>query len=862
MTTGATHDFSHERITRVFPYLELRLRVRVPRQVLGGRCRPLGVGLFPSVRPRGARVFSEDTPPMPRKTAAAESMQAQLGFDFGFNQTADTIEALNAAVNQDEEDDFHVEQQPESRPSPTAAVAGADGGSEQGALHGTGLEDPGALGGQLAGQAAIPGRAGDDRVREPVAGSADARNERDRERDAGGRAGRDGDSADARDPYRALTPVDFRIDANTVLGKGGPKAKFRDNLRALAVLRTLAADQRPATPDEQQQLAQYVGWGGLPQAFDRQNAEWANESASLAEALSEDDYARARRSTQDAHYTPLAVVRAIYAGLERLGFGGGRILEAGAGTGHFIGSLPDTMREQSRFTAIELDPTTASVGQRLYPSATYINRGYEAVHIPNGHFDAVVVNPPFGQQTLYDPQHRELKDFSIHNYFIAKSIEALRPGGVLAVVVSRYFMDAANTTVREHIADRAHLLGAIRLPNTAFKENALTEVTTDVVFFQRCKEGETTNRRWIEVEPLIDYESNSEIPVNRYFVDHPRQMLGHMALVSGPHGERAELLPSRTGNLESDLAAALRILPENVYSAVKQELQADTAEEKPELTLPETLKVGSYFVTPDGKLARRLCDVLEKHDYAFVDPRNEKAGERIRGMVRVRDVLRELMRAELDDLPGGQILQLRDTLNRAYDVFVQRYGHLSSQANRLAMSEDPEYPLLFALERDYDKGITPETARKHGVQPRAPKATKAAIFQRRVLSPREEVTYVETAKDALVVSMNQRGRVDMDYVMRLCRQSEAEIVKELAGHIYRDPVKKEWLTADQYLSGNVKSKLAAATAAAATSAEYLGNVDALKAIQPADIDAIDIAVQLGSTWVPADDVKEFVRHLL
>jgi len=630
----------------------------------------------------------------------------------------------------------------------------------------------------------------------------------------------------------------------------------------LAVLRTLAADQRPATPDEQQQLAQYVGWGGLPQAFDRQNAEWANESASLAEALSEDDYARARRSTQDAHYTPLAVVRAIYAGLERLGFGGGRILEAGAGTGHFIGSLPDTMREQSRFTAIELDPTTAAVGQRLYPSATYINRGYEAVHIPNGHFDAVVGNPPFGQQTLYDPQHRELKDFSIHNYFIAKSIEALRPGGVLAVVVSRYFMDAANTTVREHIADRAHLLGAIRLPNTAFKENALTEVTTDVVFFQRCKEGETTNRRWIEVEPLIDYESNSEIPVNRYFVDHPRQMLGHMALVSGPHGERAELLPSRTGNLESDLAAALRILPENVYSAVKQELQADTAEEKPELTLPETLKVGSYFVTPDGKLARRLCDVLEKHDYAFVDPRNEKAGERIRGMVRVRDVLRELMRAELDDLPGGQILQLRDTLNRAYDVFVQRYGHLSSQANRLAMSEDPEYPLLFALERDYDKGITPETARKHGVQPRAPKATKAAIFQRRVLSPREEVTYVETAKDALVVSMNQRGRVDMDYVMRLCRQSEAEIVKELAGHIYRDPVKKEWLTADQYLSGNVKSKLAAATAAAATSAEYLGNVDALKAIQPADIDAIDIAVQLGSTWVPADDVKEFVRHLL
>lgn len=686
------------------------------------------------------------------------------------------------------------------------------------------------------------------------------------------------------------------------------------------------------------------------------------------------------------------MIRAIYQGLERLGFGGGRMLDAGAGTGHFIGAMPEAMHQASQFTAIELDPVTSAIGQKLYPLARYHNKGFEQVFIPSGYFDAVVGNPPYGQQSLYDPQHRELNGYSIHNYFIAKSIDKLRPGGVMAVVVSRYFMDAADPTVREHIAERAHLLGAFRLPNTAFKENALTEVTTDVLFFQRARDGETTSKRWVEIEPIPTYDSSDEIRVNRYYVDHPEQLLGAMTMVSGPRGKRAELLPLHGGDLSQHMARALQVLPEAVYQP------SSTLARDPEgihqqdpLFIPDQVKVGSYFLTPAGQLAQRLPDRLDKHDYVAAQPRNARAGDRIRSMVGIRDALRSLMHAELHDeiLPAPDALAgesmayhaeddetddavdgvdyvriidqdrsvrayhggrhdsfslgkrwttdgqggtpgepmatlnsqghtlyilpeaveghpdflfyrvqyehghtvgafstpaaaareaerdlrqtiarradlegLRHDLNRRYDQFVAKFGYICAQANRLAMCDDPEYPLLFALEKDYDKGISPDVARKQCVAPREPSAQKAAIFSRRVLTPRREILTTDSPKDALVVSMNELGRVDIDYIVRLCKRPEDDVLRELAGRIYRDPGKNQWVTADEYLSGNVKQKLAAALAATDEHPELQVNVDALRVVQPADIDAVDISVSLGSTWVPATVVSDFVQHLL
>jgi N12 class adenine-specific DNA methylase/predicted RNA methylase len=659
------------------------------------------------------------------------------------------------------------------------------------------------------------------------------------------------------------------------------------------VLATLTAEKRHATAEEQRTLARYVGWGGLPQAFDHRNADWRKEFEELSQVLTGDGYADARRSTQDAHYTPVEVIRGIYKGLGRLGFTGGRVADFGAGTGHFIGAMPDDMRATTEYTAVELDTVTAAIGQQLYPKAAYINRGFETVFVPSGHFDAVVGNPPFGQQSLYDADHRELSDFSIHNYFLAKSIDKLRPGGVMAVVVSRYFMDAANTAAREHIAERAHLLGAIRLPNTAFKENALTEVTTDIVFFQRAREGEVTNKRWVEIEPIIDYDSNDQIHVNRYYVDHPQQMLGTMAMVRGAHGDKPELLPLASGDLSAHMDQALQILPEGRYVPVDR-AEPEPGTKLPALVLPDSVKVGGHFITPTGELARRLPDVLTDHAYELVVARNAVAAERMRAMVGIRDTLRCLMACELtgafewpaDAVAGESVAyvegenppaargprlwsegkdsadMLREELNRRYDKFVGRYGHISAQANRLAMRDDPEYPLLFALERDYDKGVSPEMARKHGVPAKQPSAKKAAIFSRRVLTPRREVTSVDSPKDALVVSMNERGRIDMAHLCRLCRQDEAQVIEALRGRIYFDPETEQWQTSDQYLTGNVKHKFAVAEDAAKADPRYAENADALRAVIPADIEAVDISVQLGSTWVPADVVGQFVRHLL
>ena len=674
--------------------------------------------------------------------------------------------------------------------------------------------------------------------------------------------GRARDPGSTRDRHGAVKQRDYTVTADDRLGEGGPKAKFRDNINAIRVLHQLRQTGDSATPEQQALLVRYVGWGGLPQAFDHRNEEWRDEYLALSSLLDRDDYERARRSTQDAHYTSGVVINGIYKGLQRLGFGGGRVLEPAAGIGHFIGMMPEPMRKTSSVTAIELDPLTSAISKQLYPNAAHLNRGYQDVVIPAGHFDLVVGNPPFGNQSLYDPFHRDLSALSIHNYFLAKSIDKLRAGGLMAVVVSRYFMDAVDGKARERIGGQAHLLAAIRLPNTAFKRNALTEVTTDILFFRKCHAGEVPDMTWTGVAETRDEETGEPITISRYFHDRPEQMAGRLVVSRKMHRDAVDLVPTPGEDLPDAIERRLAALPEKVYGALEAVEQGEAAG-KPVLTLADSLKVGAFFVTPEGSLARRLPDLIDKHDYAIVDNKGERTCDRIKALVEVRDVLRGLMSAEQSPTTSdAQLVQLRAKLNGSYDGFVRKFGHISSQANRLAMAEDPEYPLLHALESEYDKGVSAETARRQGVPSRPPTAKKADIFSKRVMGPKREIERVGTAKDALVVSMNESGRVDLARMVQLTSTTEEQLIGELKGLIFHDPKEQAWKTADEYLTGNVKAKLRAAEAAADVDHRYVDNVAALLRVQPANIEPVDIAVQLGSTWVPERVVGDFVGHLL
>jgi N12 class adenine-specific DNA methylase/predicted RNA methylase len=665
-------------------------------------------------------------------------------------------------------------------------------------------------------------------------------------------------------PKARIVISDYRITAAENLGAGGARTKYRDNIAAIRTLQQLEEESRPPTPSEQALLVRYVGWGGLPQAFDPNNTEWADHYRELAALLPAQEYEAARRSTQDAHYTGEPVVRGIYKGLERLGFTGGRMLEPAAGTGHFIGLAPESIREASRFTTIELDPVTARICKHLYPSATVINRGYQDVTIPADHFDAVVGNPPFGSQSVYDARHTELNQLSIHNYFIAKSIDKLRPGGVAAFVVSSYFMDARDAKARELIAGQADLLGAIRLPNTAFKQNALTEVTTDILFFQKRQHGQAPVVDWTEAVAQQDLATGEVYPLNTYFVEHPDQMLGDMVLQDSMYRANTPTLRAREGfDLASGIDQALQILPSGIYRHHPdlQIINDESAEE--DIEVPENVKIGAYFLLPDRRIARRIDDLIDKPRAQLVVPKSERAGERIQGMVEVRTSLRHLMAAEQrDSTTDGELSRLRQDLNRTYDRFVKRHSYISSMANRQAFRDDPEYPLLHALERNYDKGISKDVAKATGAVPREASAEKAAIFTKRVISPKREITQVETAKDAMVVSMNELGRVDMPLMTRISGKTQDDVIAELRGLIYQNPTNATWQTADQYLSGNVKEKLNQAEIAAQRDVSLLANVDALTKVIPPDIDAVDISVDLGTAWVPAPVIEQFVTHLL
>lgn len=690
------------------------------------------------------------------------------------------------------------------------------------------------------------------------------------------------------------SPVNFRLDSVENIGAGGAKTKFKDNIVALELLHQLEVDKRLATPTEQTILARYVGWGGLPQAFDETNPSWEKEYRQLLELLPPEDYEAARASTLNAHYTAPEVIDGIYDGLQRLGVGDGvRILEPAAGIGHFAGKLPF----KADMTLNELDSISCRISRQLYPEFTTIQQGFENFRSPEGYFDIAVGNPPFGDFRVSDSRNPKISRFSIHNFFMAKSLNSLREGGITAMVVSRFFMDSKKNDHREYLADRAHFLGAIRLPNNAFRQNALTEVTTDIVFFQKAKPGEEPDRSWVDTGFVRCPKTGEPIGINSWFVNHPEQIIGIMQLESRGFGNSPECVAESGLNLRDEINTRLSALPRSSFSAIAT-LQKEI-DDKPQPSMDFTdsgIKVDGFFITPDDRIGIRKPDMLGKGDYDYFLPRSTAENERIRSAIQIRDTLMRLIRLEtLESADPLEMGQVRQELNTLYDRHVKNYDFISSRSNKSVLKTDPAYPLLQSLEVEYDKGVTKAMAQKEGTSPRKPSARKAAIFTKRVNRPNTLERSAESVKDALVISLNESGRVDIDRIAGLASVEPVIALRELEGLVYRNPLSLEYETAETFLSGNVKHKLErtedilagiplitddtreaflkqrfkpeAAEKFLTLDTNFLLSelklsADALQASIPTDIDAIDIAVQLISTWLPQKDIQAFiVGHL-
>lgn len=615
---------------------------------------------------------------------------------------------------------------------------------------------------------------------------------------------------------------------------------------------------RQATQEEQAILAKYVGWGGIPEAFKRTDGSatsgWAREVAELDDILQPEEYQAAASSTKNAHYTSPEIVSGMWQAMQRLGFTGGRVLEPSVGVGNFFGLMPSDVRAASALHGVELDRITSGIATQLYPEAKIARMGYQDYIIPDGYFDIAIGNPPFGADKLYDGRRKDLSGFSIHNYFFARSIDALRPGGVMAMVVTNRFMDGASDKARQYIADRADLLGAIRLPNDAFAKNAGTQVTTDIIFLRKRLPDETPsamNSSWLETVDFTD-KNGKVVPLNKYFVTHPENMLGEFGAFGSMYREGDSALIAREGqNTSQLLGEAIQRLPENVIKpveTVKPESRASV--------VAENARVGSVFLDGDNVMMRDSDELGESRATAVSFP-NEKAKARVVGMIGVRDELAALRKLQLDPKANdASIESARKRLNRAYDAFVKEHGYLNQDANKRLLRDDPTWPQLAALEDDFDKGLSATVAKKTGEEARQPSAKKAAIFSRRTQSPYTAPTSAATAKDALVTSLAEKGRVDIEMMADLYGKEESQIIRELDDLIYSDP-EKGWVTREEYLSGNVKTKLARARERAMTDAAFNRNVEALEAVQPKDIEAVDINVKPGATWLPADTMGAF-----
>lgn len=656
-------------------------------------------------------------------------------------------------------------------------------------------------------------------------------------------------------------PSDFDLK-NEDIGKGGLTKKYKDNIAAIRILKAMDAEGRVATPDERKAIARYVGWGALKGVFDKENKQWSKEYNELKDLLTDAEYKAARASVRNAFYTSPMIVNIMYIALQRMGFDAGRVLEPSVGTGNFFGLMPAAMRKKSQLHGVELDPLTSKIAAALYPSAKIAqSTGFQDYQVPSEYFDVAIGNPPFGEEPIVDNDRSPYSGSSIHNYFFAKSIDKIRPGGLMVMVVSSSFMDAKNNKTRKWISERADLVGAVRLPSNAFKENAGTEVITDILVFQKPLDGIIrSDISWVDVagQEITNGKTGETVTVNvnNHFINNPQDVLGDVSADGGMYGGNNYTVKAN-GDVDVSLISWTKRLPQKLYKPIERTHEQEAAD----VSVPDGIKVGSYFVREDGKVLMRGQDVMGNRTATEWTAPNAKAAERMKGMIGLRDALREQMRLEKSpETTEKQIEDNRAELNRLYDDFRKDYGFLNDQTNRRIFLDDTESALLLALEFDYDKGVSKAVAAREEIDARAPSAVKADIFNRRVMFPPADNIKVSNANDALLASLNYKARLDLPYMASLYDKTEVEIIQELGDVVFNDPI-NGYVMADEYLSGDVKTKLAEAQEAAKDNPEFKRNVDALKKVIPADKLPSEIHAALGASFIPNDLYEQFAKEL-
>lgn len=630
-------------------------------------------------------------------------------------------------------------------------------------------------------------------------------------------------------PVKPAEKINFRI-TDDALGHGGPKAKFQMNINAIQTLKAIESEQRLATADEQEVLSRYVGWGSLPQVFEESNAAWADEFQKLYETLSPEEYEAARASVLNAHYTSPTVIKAMYAAIEKMGFRMGNILEPSCGIGNFFGLLPESMAG-SRLYGVELDSLTGRIAKQLYQNANIAIRGYEATSLPDSFFDVAIGNVPFGDYDVADKRY-DRNRFLIHDYFFAKTLDKVRPGGIVAFVTSSGTLDKKNPAVRKYIAQRADLLGAIRLPNNAFLANAGTGVVADILFLQKRNRPVEAEPDWVHLG-----KTDSGYTINQYFVDNPDMVLGELTEESTQYGKQAVTVkPIAGAELSEQLSDALA----NIHAEITELEQAEEAEESVAESIPADPSVRNFsFTVVDGEIYYRENSVMHKVELSVT------AQNRIKGMVKIRDCTRRLIEYQLEGYSDDLIRQEQQTLNRLYDDFTSQYGLLNSRANNTAFSDDSSYCLLCSLEVLDENGAL---------------VRKADMFSKRTIRQQEPVTSCDTAADALAVSLSEKAKVDLQYMGKLTGKTEEQLTEDLAGIIFFNPSSEQYETADEYLSGDVRWKLRLLKEI--DNPKYTANMEALEKVQPNDLTASEIDVRLGATWIPPEDIQRFVIELL
>ena len=625
-------------------------------------------------------------------------------------------------------------------------------------------------------------------------------------------------------------PMNFRITDDD-LGAGGAKTKFKANIEAIRLLQTLDAEQRQATAEEQEILSRYVGWGGIPQVFDENNADWAKEYAELKSLLPADEYSEARASTLNAFYTSPTVIKAMYEALSNMGLSKGNVLEPSCGVGNFMGLVPESM-ENIKMYGVELDNVSGRIAQQLYQKNKIAVQGFETMQFPDSFFDCVVGNVPFGNYKVPDKRY-DRHNFLIHDYFIAKSLDLVRPGGVVAVVTSSGTMDKKDSSVREYLANRADLVGAIRLPNNAFQRNANTSVVADILFLQKRDRAAVERAEWVDLGTTPE-----GYPINQYFAQHPEMVLGEITTESTQYGKQETTVKPIEG---ADLAQQLKAAVENIHAEITEpEITDDELDQNAE-PLPADPNVKNFsYTNVDGQVYYRENSYMNKVDLPAV------TAERVLGMIALRETTQKLLDCQLHDGTDAEVELLQGKLKDQYKRFTAQYGLINSTANKRAFRQDSSYCLLASLEiLDEDKNLK----------------QLADIFTKRTIRKPEPVTSVDTPSEALALSIGEKAKVDVPFMAELCGKTEQEVTEELAGVIFRNPVTQAWVTADEYLSGNVREKLATAETFAANHPEYQVNVEYLKRVQPKDLNASEIEVRLGANWIKAEYITDFMERV-